>query len=175
MTLGQLYRSNATRDADSQWYFTARDEIEERAAALNIDPDVFTGIVAALSPQNAWDTPSGKRPNLDAASTFIATGRNVHTRTQMLKAIAIRDGSAPLDALRGPKERSFFLNLSRPGATDAVTVDRWAARAAGAKVNLTPRSYERVADQYRRAAKRLKLSPDALQAAVWAQVRRQAA
>lgn len=176
MTLGAIYRSNATRDTDARWYHGANAELAERALALNVDVDTFAGIVAALSPQTAWDNARHgrphERPNLDIAERFVATGANVHTSHQVAKARAILDGADPLDTLRGPKERAFYLNLSRPGATDAVTVDRWAARAVGAPERLTARTYERVADTYRRAAKRIGISPDALQAAVWAEVRR---
>lgn len=170
-SLQSIYSQNATRAADARWYHDARREISERALMLGVDVDTLAGITAAVSPQNAWDTATGKRPNLDSASRFVATGANVHTAPQMRKAREILAGAAPLSVLRGPKERAFFQNLSRPGRTDAVTVDRWAARAVGA--NPESFNYARVADEYRDAARAIGIRPDALQAAVWAEVRRQ--
>jgi hypothetical protein len=168
-----IYRRNVSRDTDAGWYVEANRQLAERAQALGIDADRFAGIVAATSPQNAWDTASGKTPNLDCAERFVAKGANVHTGVQMSKCRAILAGADPVDVLTGPKERAFY--LSRPGATNAVTVDRWMVRAVNHTGSLTAKAYESIANATRDAAARVGVSPDALQAAVWAQVRREAA
>jgi hypothetical protein len=171
-----IYSGNASRDTDAQWYFTANAQLRERARRVACPLETYAGIVAAFSPLNAWDTVSGRTPNMDDADKFLANPRRrVHFNNQMRKARAIRRGANPLDVLTGPKERAFYLNLTRPGATDAVTVDRWMIRAAGIVGSLTAKRYRDTAQLIRDCAEAVGLTPDAFQAAIWAQIRRESA
>jgi hypothetical protein len=159
---------------DQRWYFDAHELIADRADQLGIPVRRLAGIVAALSPNNAWDTPSGKTPNLDCAERFIRTGANVHVGTCMRKARAILAGADPADVLTGAKERSFADNLSAPADSDAVTCDRWVARAIGKRTErFTPKQYRETADMFRSTAAALSIRPHELQAAVWAVIRRE--
>lgn len=68
------------------------------------------------------------------------------------------------------KVRSFFRNIM--GDTDAVTVDVWAARVAGATVEQpSGGGYVAVAHAYRLAAARLDMTPRQVQAVAWCVVR----
>ena len=169
------YYANPTRDIDAQWYHCAHDEIAELARELRVPADTLTGIVAALSPRQAWDTATGKRPNLDAARRLVLTGDAPTFKSNVTRALAIRDGAEPLDvlAVKYPKTRNFYQNLSRPGATTAVTLDVHMATALGISQRaLYGQRYETAAQIVRSAAATVHLPPDAFQAAVWAQIRR---
>jgi hypothetical protein len=75
-------------------------------------------------------------------------------------------------ATRARKVRSFYANIV--GDVDAVTVDVWAARAAGWRGgDQFPNggAYMAIADAYRAAARRCGVSPRDLQAVVWCAVR----
>lgn len=101
------------------------------------------------------------------------------------QAWRIANGEAPLSVLRGPKVRAFYANIT--GDADAVTVDVWAVRAARGDQACVPdgrgrlryaddgtvsaREYREYADVYRRAARRLGVTPRECQAAVWVAVR----
>jgi hypothetical protein len=63
------------------------------------------------------------------------------------------------------------------GDENAVTVDVWAARVAGVDPEILrrPREYAAVAEAYRRAAKRVGISPRKLQAITWCLIRGTAA
>lgn len=176
MALVDTYLANPTRDTDARWYHDARELAADRAAAALVPLDTYLAVVAAVSPQTQWDTRNGY-PNLDAADRAISAHR-FGTPPRMLgaswqRARRILDGEDPADVLGTRKIRNFYENLRAPGATDRVTIDRWAARAAGVKIPNTQKQYDTAADAYRAAASDLSIPPDALQAAVWAHVRRQ--
>ena len=104
------------------WYFAAHD-IAREVGAGNVD--IGAGIIAALSPNTAWDI------NIRIAREFpLEPGRNVHTKLQCSKARRILEGEPPARVLRGLKERAFYANIARPHLSRAVTIDRHAARVA---------------------------------------------
>lgn len=167
----ELYARSAPTDA--HWYHEARDQVATRAASIDIDADRFAAIVAAVSPRQAWDTAHRRTPNLDVAERLVRDPERRATIGRFhADGVAILRGADPLEILRD-KRRAFYLNLTRPGATDAVTIDSWMARAFG--VAVTRRNYETLADIVRAAARAVGMSPDAFQACVWAQIRREAA
>lgn len=165
---------NRSDPRDRRWYFAAHELLAREAAELGIPTRRLAGMVAALSPNTPWDTPSGKTPNLDLAVKLARTGANVHVGACMRKARAILAGADPADVLSGPKERAFYSNLADPAASDAVTCDRWIARAIGkTREGFTPRQYEATAELFREMAAELSIRPHELQAAVWTQIRRE--
>ncbi|MGZ6665606.1 MAG: DUF7178 family protein [Solirubrobacteraceae bacterium] len=85
--LTPIYYNNPTRDADSQWYYSAHEQIAAAAAELGMDTDTFAGIVAALSPRQAWDTSTGRAPNLDAARALVTTGSAPTFKSCVAKAL----------------------------------------------------------------------------------------
>jgi hypothetical protein len=169
-----LHSANPTADQDILWYETASAQVAALAEEFDVSLDTCAGIVAALSVQQAWDTANGRMPNLDRARELLSTGDAKTFKDPVRKANRILAGERPLDVLSGNKVRSFYRNLAAPGQTDAVTLDRWMARAVGIPQSrlASAKTYETVADSFRLAASQLGISPDALQASVWTVVRR---
>ena len=163
----------AIRAAGRDWYPAARREVRELCARApdGIGPVRVAAIVAALSPRAQWAV------NLRWAGAILDAAREglpcpavslTHCRA---KAWRIAHGASPARELRGPKVRAFWRNLS--GDESAVTVDTWAARAAGAEPDKLDRAgrYEAIAHAYRSAALSLGELPSALQAITWLEVR----
>ncbi|MGZ6570447.1 MAG: DUF7178 family protein [Solirubrobacteraceae bacterium] len=92
--LTPIYYNNPTRDADSQWYYSAHEQIAAAAAELGMDTDTFAGIVAALSPRQAWDTSTGSAPTFKScvAKALIALVTDHECReAKQLNAAVTRD------------------------------------------------------------------------------------
>src|SRR5947209_7517112 len=94
--LAALHRANPTADVDACWYEAAHEQVAALAGETDLPVDTVAGIVAAMSPQNAWDTSTGRTPNLDTARSLIG-GRAPHTAVQVGKGRAILRGVHPLD------------------------------------------------------------------------------
>lgn len=157
------------------WYDQAQQTAQEIWPER---PDLAAGVIAALSPRCQWVT------NVAWARAVVHAARTgqecpaVHTTTMRAQAWRIANGEDPLSVLNGPKVRRFYLNIS--GDRSAVTVDVWAIRAAlGADAagdgRITKRQYDTAEAAYQRAAKIAGISPAAMQAIVWVQVRGRAA
>jgi hypothetical protein len=131
----------------------------------------MAGILAALSPQTPWAR------NLRLALLVLGGERAGIQRTRLAKAVAIRDGADPLEVLKGPKERAFYLCLAELDP-DAVTVDGhaysvWAGRQVLTTTGeVTTRIFRLAADDYRRAADLCGLAPPQMQAITWLAHRR---
>lgn len=195
-----IHQRNEQAAQDAKWYENQHALIGETAAKLGVDPTVLAGVVAATSPQMAWETANGKMPNMLAAAQvmqYAADNPGVNPdefaqslehpgmlRNSLSNGMAIAQGQAPADVLTAPKTASFYNNLAFPGQTDSVTVDAWMARAiAGTTTSVDYNSapsaiigsngYGWAADTIRSAAADAGVSPDAFQASVWSQYRRE--
>jgi hypothetical protein len=167
--------SPAVVAAGQTWYRTAQD------AAVALDPSNparAAGVIAALSPRAQW------RVNLAwAAAMITAADRGdsvppaVHTTEMRGQAWRIARGEDAALVLRGPKVSRFYRAIM--GDASAVTVDVWAARAAGVSMAdgnaVGVRAYRLIESAYVRAAAIVGEDPAALQAIVWVQVRGRAA
>lgn len=139
---------------------------------------VCTGVFSALSPNNDYygnlrDTQHVLRAVRDhqpVDSFKVSTyGKN------KIKAWAIANGTPPLDLLRFPKTRSFFLNIMDPDDPEPVTVDghvynAWNAKrirlneaAARFKVSL----YGTIAEDVRALGRETGLIGNQAQAIIW--------
>jgi hypothetical protein len=161
---------DATRELGALWYPEARSTVD---SFWPDHVDRARGITAALTPRAYWATTLvWSRILIDAWRSGADIPRVSTTRNREL-AWRIASGERPLDVLGGQKVRSFYRNLS--GNTRTVTVDVWAARAAGLDMpdgkSLTRRQYAEISMAYRRAARLTGTEPAELQAAVWIQVR----
>ena len=147
----------------SDWYAQTRSEVRALAKRNGITLSKAAGIVAALSPRTRWST------NIRKAEDVITTGHTFGFQAPVRKARRILEGARPLDALNGPKERSFYRNIM--GDNEAVTIDIWMARAFGIEHAEVPGLYETLADVVCKVAAKHDVRPATMQAAIWTQVR----
>lgn len=159
--------TDAHRDSGMAWYDFAHD------FALRISGgDIVrgAGVVAALSPNKAWDQ------NMILAERAFHDGAASGTLgVAVRKANAILAGADPVDVLgNGLKTRNFYQNIARPDCPEAVTIDRHAYDVALAERNsdnkryaLTPTRYAAFCEAYRDAALRLGILPLQVQAVTW--------
>jgi len=136
------------------------------------------GIIAALSPQQAWDV--NKRQSVQYLKTGKATGA---TGERLRKCDKIRDAKTVneiLQILGGEKTKNFFLNIS--GENSAVCIDRHALSCAvfppseicaisNTFRKTTIKQYNFFADCYKLAAQKVGEQPATFQAIVWNAVR----
>jgi hypothetical protein len=152
---------------------------EALSVAQAIDPahpERAAGVIAALSPQCQWGTNVAWARTVIAAADSGAGTPRVHTTAMRAQAMRIAKGEPALSVLNGPKVRAFYANII--GDTDAVTVDVWATRVAtgltgkdAERAISTPSRYASVANDYRRAAEILGVTPREVQAATWVAAR----
>jgi len=164
----RIYRAASPEEvaAGLAWYEEARQ------LARDLDPDNpsrAAAVIAALSPRESWT-------NNVRLATMAYADREQRLPTLQVnarKARAIMAGADPRDILTGKKTRNFWQNIA--GDESAVTVDRHAFDVAVGKVtddrtrSILSRKgqYESIADLYRRAAKRLGVTPAQVQAVTW--------
>lgn len=153
-----------------RWYADAHTTAAQLAAQYNLSIESVAGIIAALSPRITWEE------NVKGASHLLRTGSDrtvAGLRANRQKAKRILRGESPSSVLGGKKVTSFYRNIL--GDTNTVTVDTWAARAAGLtdeRVKLDrKRRYEKIADAYRTLAEVEGLEPRQAQAIVWLAIR----
>lgn len=150
--------------------------------ALEVDPLHPTraaGIIAALSPLTPWD----RNVWLVRETYRNGTLESGTLGANRVKANRIMAGEDPLLVLRGAKVRAFFAGIVSKGASSDVCVDRHAYDLAvgkrygnGDRPGLqTKDGYARIAAAYVRAAKRLGVGPQELQAITWVAWRNAAA
>jgi hypothetical protein len=148
------------------WYKVGHDM---GAVFGNGDAAMGCGIIAALSPQEGWDS------NLRLAQTMVESGTAGHTDLCVSRARAIRNGHDPRAVLGGQKVRSFYLNLRFPEKNGPVTVDRHAVAIvfgrplsdAERRILERPGVYELIASAYRSVARRHNLLAHQVQAITW--------
>ena len=128
-----------------------------------IDLEIVCRVASVLSPGVAWGQVVMALPHYLAGSVVSGFyGRNLVKADTMLRGRFI-------DPEAAPKTYAFAINLA--GHYQLVTVDRWAARAAGVDPPNTIKRYRAIAEAYTEAAELLHLPPAVLQARVWSYVR----
>ena len=154
------------------WYGRAESTIAGMAQTYGVTRDAAAGVVAVLSPRSRWST------NLQWAEAILAARGNpeapaVSTTANRAKAWSIANGADPETVVNGPKVSAFWANLR--GDSSYVTVDVWAARAAGIPMAegeyLTRTDMRELQAAYRQAAERRGIPVAHLQAVVWVAVR----
>lgn len=126
------------------------------------------GVIAALSPNQAWDI------NLRNARTALATGVCFGTGDMTEKAKAILSGVRPEEVLpMHLKTGHFYRCILDPDDTEPVAIDRHAHDIAyGHRLGQMPRNlkgqrYASLVGVYQAAARHLGLVPSAVQAVTW--------
>jgi hypothetical protein len=162
------------------WYNTAHNWCRVMAGANR--PHLIArnaGIVAALSPMNAWNNNKRK-----AAEVISKRGRITVVKGQpngiglganVSKAIAIYNGAEPLDILSGDKVRAFYSTILDPQGDVDPVIDRHAFDiAVGERTNDAARTilgrkgiYSAFAHEYREAAAIAGIGAPQMQAVTW--------
>lgn len=162
--------ADALRDG-AQWYADAQSYARQLSRESGLTVRTCAGIIAALSPRARWATNKAWARDVALAAASGSDCPTVSTRAFRAHAWRIAHGARPLRTLRGPKVRAFYRNIC--GDPNAVTVDVWAARAAGISALELARvgGYDAAANAYRAVARVRGLAASTVQAAVWIAVR----
>lgn len=155
----------------------------EVAAKYGYPSHIGAAVFAALSPNNSY------HGNLRDTDRLLCTVKGGGTLDDFKvstygnnkrKAWAIAHGEDPLEHLRFPKTRSFYLNIKDPHDPDPVTVDGhvyniWRGRriplkSAAHKMKIS--LYPIIAEDIRQVARRLGMIPNQVQAVCWIAWRR---
>jgi len=176
-TPGQIQAGRAWYPAA---YKVARDAAD--LAPRGIGPAAMAKVIAALSPRVRWGANVREARAMAAAAgrmdgdLFGDLGREGAAYAAARYALPenARLAAAILAGRRvrvtGPKRGAFARAIL--GDLAAVTVDVWAAKAAGYDPDrLTPRRVRIITDAYTRAARMVGETPRNLQAIVWLEVR----
>ena len=162
------------------WYQTAHQWCRVQAGSNR--PHLIArnaGIVAALSPMNAWGNNKRK-----AAEVISRRGKIVAVKgkpngiglsVNVNKAIAIYNGADPLDILSGDKVRAFYRTILDPQGDIDPVIDRHAFDiAVGERTDDKRRGilsrkgvYSEFANAYREAAKVAGIGSAQMQAVTW--------
>lgn len=160
------------------WYADAYAIAASLASNRCIPDRCAAGVIAALSPRVAWtDNIEAARRLLDGITPIgLAFGRNI----AKAQAILAHPDGDPLDVLRGPKTRAFYVCILQAGryvygGPDPVVVDGHAANLAWGRLHKSDtgldlakrQRYERIAACYRRAAAQLCERVADVQAVTW--------
>jgi hypothetical protein len=158
--------SRATEDdilAGKAWYAEAQALAVELAESGDMTLPQAAVMIAQLSPRLHWVR------NAEAARSLVATGEASGVlRASVDRARKAMVASDPWSTFgKAPKTRSFAANIL--GDETAVTVDVWAMRVAGITETELARVgvYEAIAHAYRLAARRVGITPAAMQAITW--------
>jgi hypothetical protein len=153
-----------------EWYLMANIAARDLAHKFDRPLQQVVGVIAALSPNNAWER------NLVDAELFLANPSletKVCTfkqnRRKALYILMLDDVHLISDILNGRKTQSFYHNILYPYTSQAVTVDLWMYRIAGLKSGI--KSYRLIEQAVLDASAELKVLPHQLQAVAWTVVR----
>ncbi len=144
------------------WYDVEGARIRRLARAVGQDEGRVLLATAILSPATRWEYLLARLPAflVDPLTPMPTYGRN-----RRLARAALEGASVPT----GPKVSRFARNLS--GDHSCVTIDRWAARAAGYPESGRVRWYRALESAYQGAAERAGRSPAHFQAILWLAIR----
>lgn len=154
------------RRAGLEWYTEGEAFVTALALQSGHTREQIAAVVAHLSPRQSWVR------NKAMATELVTTGQTKGLGACISRARTALDSVDPLSTLKGPKTRSFGLNLL--GRYETVTVDVWAYRAAvptGNVENMGAREYREIAQAYIDVANYFGITPAQLQAIVWVVIR----
>lgn len=175
--------------AGRTWYAEASAEARRlaREAPRGVGIVGAAAVIAALSPRTQWgQNLQGAREAVRAAARIrgdslfgdafgiegavTAAAKPYALGDSIRKAARILAGEKPDHVLGGPKVRGFWRAIC--GDPESVTIDLWAAKAAGFDPDrLTPKRLWIIDAAYRRAAAWAGETPRDFQAIVWLSIR----
>lgn len=163
------------------WYNDANEFCTKIAEKYSLPLDRVCGVVSALSPGTNWEQNKKDAVNLieaflglsDRKFKFTTYGQNV-IKAQRILEETTRNPETFFNLKTGAKTYNFYFNILNPQDANYVTIDRHAYRIATGKEYkaITPKQYAEIAEHYKRAAKKLGVSPAQLQAALWVDYRK---
>ena len=164
-----------------EWYTEANEFAKQLANRFNITIQQVAGVIAATSPQTAWDV------NKTFAVSFLLRPAKFSKKSacqlEKCKAILKTTDEGEIYNLQGEgahKTKRFYLNILHP-ELNFVTVDRhaWAICVqdpanvfAPERCKVTKLQYEFLEQCYIEAANQVGLRPSELQAVTWLVYRR---
>ena len=157
--------SHDTIRAGHVWYPDALHIAHDISDAYGIRVIDAAGVIAALSPRIDWAINVRWAWRLVHEYVTHGTIASVSTNARRDAAIRVLNGGS----VSGPKVTNFFRNII--GISSCITVDAWAARAAGLVTSLTDNVYADIEAAYIKVARELGIVPSTLQAIVWIAIR----
>jgi len=153
------------------WYVDAN--LFARKVAEQYDKPLKTvcAVISALSPSTNWEQNKADTIGLISGKKGYKCGtygRNVAKAREILRT------NEPLFSPKtGAKTYNFFYNIWQPENPDYICVDRHAYTIATDEIytKLHLAKYNKVANHYRKAAKKLGVLPNQLQAVLWTSYR----
>jgi hypothetical protein len=161
------------------WYQTAHNWCRVKANGRTHLIKRNAGIVAALSPMNAWGNNKRKAAELISLRGQVITEKGkpngIGLGDNVAKACRIYKGADPLDVLRGDKVTAFYRTILDPQGDIDPVIDRHAFDiAVGERTNDKRRGilnrkgvYHQFAMAYRDAAKVAGIGSAQMQAVTW--------
>lgn len=161
-------------DADKSgisWYVDANLFARKVAEQYNKPLKTVCAVISALSPATNWEQNKADTIGLISGKKGYKCGtygRNVAKAREILKT-----NEALFSPKTGAKTYNFFYNIWQPENPDYVCIDRHAYLIATNDIytGLTPKQYEKVANHYRKSAKKLGVLPNQLQSVLWVDYR----
>jgi len=153
------------------WYQKVRRMAEELASKYDRPVFQVVGVIAALSPRNRFSR------NMQDAESVLSQGDRAVVATfngnkkKALRILETRSSIEVLDILNGDKVRAFYSNILLDQRDRQVTIDVWMMRLMGVDGTLTSRRYQDIAHTIRHVAREKGVSPKALQAITWVELR----
>lgn len=144
------------------WYADAEKVAHEVARNLDTTLEIGASVISAFSPRERWSS------NVEKAVAF-SLGKKVTGLSNNLK---MAQGSLTLgfDALKGQKTNAFARAIA--GDQNAVVIDVWMMRAAGAEKDSPNKTeYAEMSQAVKRVAHKFGLTPRTTQALIWILVR----
>lgn len=178
----RLFRTATAEEvqAGADWYADAYRIAGVFAERYNVSREVAAGVIAALSPLNAWGS------NLNLAARFLDAGGldAGYLKANLAKARAILAGAPIEKTLSGLKVVNFYKSIISQGR-EGICLDRHAVciavndRSISNNIpKLSPKKYAEIAECYVRAAKILsreigeEITPAQTQSVTWTLHRR---
>jgi len=163
------------------WYFEANSFAQSVANKYSLPLNKVCGMFSALSPgtnyeQNKKDLIAMIEINQGIKRKgykFVTYGQNILKAQNIYNDILEPDNA--FNPKTGAKTYNFYYNILLPDSPEYCTIDRHAYRIATGKEynSLTPKQYRDIAGHYVKAANKIGILPNQLQAILWVNFREQ--
>jgi hypothetical protein len=161
---------------NADWYRQYHSDIAKASEGFIIIPSVAVAAVAAMSPGMA---PDAGLYAFQRVCEHVLQGKDlppIRSFKQNVKLAIEIVRHKDISLLKGQKVRDFYHSIYHNGESDRAPIDRWAARefpkyqkvkGKWPDVDLNKSEYQKMQDQFRKAADKLGLYPAELQAILW--------